>query len=129
MPSLIGAKRMIERRPLLARVACLALGLGVTYAFFIQYCDLLFDCGCRALWAGQAAHCNIHNPAPPHCPWCLDGGIRGQWTHAGIVVAQAALALWPGRFGRVRAASVFLAFPVVGGLGALIAAVATGYWL
>ena len=113
----------------MARFACLTLALGVTYVFFIQYCDLLFDCGCRALWAGRAAHCNIHNPSPPHCPWCVDGGILGQWTHAGIVVAQAALALWPGRFGKLRAASVFLAFPVVGGLGGLIAAMTTDYWL
>ena len=115
-------------RPLLARVACLAFALGITNVFFIQYCDLLFDCGCRALWAGRAEYCNIHNAAPPHCPWCLDGGSYGRWTHVSIVVASVGLAFWPGRFGAVRAVSVFLAFPVVGALGGLLAGLATGYW-
>ena len=128
MSSRIGAGWLSNRRALLARLACLALALGITHVFFIQYCDLLFDCGCRALWAGKAAHCNIHNSSPPHCPWCVDGGSHGQWTYAGIVIAQVAVALWPGRFGIGRAAVVLLAFPVLGGAGALIAGLGTGYW-
>ena len=94
------ARSKLMKRSLLARIACLAFALGVTFCFFIQYCDLLFDCGCRALWAGRADNCNIHNAAPPHCPWCLDDGAYGRWAHAAIVIAQAGLALWPGSFGK-----------------------------
>lgn len=122
------ARSKLMKRSLLARIACLAFALGVTYCFFIQYCDLLFDCGCRALWAGRADNCNIHNAAPPHCPWCLDDGAYGRWAHAAIVIAQAGLALWPGSFGKRRAAAVFLAFPAVGGAAGLLAGLATGYW-
>jgi hypothetical protein len=32
------------------------------------FCNLVFHCGCGAL--SLTAHCNIHAPAPPHCPWC-----------------------------------------------------------
>jgi len=32
------------------------------------FCNLMFHCGCSAL--ALTAHCNIHAPAPPHCPWC-----------------------------------------------------------
>ena len=113
---------------LLVRVACLAFALGITHVFFIQYCDLLFDCGCQALWAGRAEECNIHNASPPHCPWCLDDGAYGRWTHGAIVTASIALAVWPGRFGTARAVSVILAFPVVGALAGLLAGLATGYW-
>ncbi len=110
------------------RLACLAVALALSQTLFIQYCDLLFDCGCQPLWAGRAEHCNIHNPEPPHCPWCLDGGAIGRWANAAIVVSQSGLALWPGAFGALRAACVFLAFPAVGGLGGLAAGLATGYW-
>ena len=110
------------------RLGCLAAAVAISQAVFIQYCDLLFDCGCQPLWAGRAEHCNIHNPDPPHCPWCMDAGALGQWTNASIVLAQAGLALWPGAFGAIRSVSVFLAFPVVGGLGGLLAGLAVGYW-
>ncbi|HXU70451.1 MAG TPA: hypothetical protein VN947_14035 [Polyangia bacterium] len=32
------------------------------------FCHLVFHCGCSAL--ALTAHCNIHAPSPPHCPWC-----------------------------------------------------------
>jgi hypothetical protein len=32
------------------------------------FCNAMFHCGCSML--GLTAHCNIHAPAPPHCPWC-----------------------------------------------------------
>jgi len=115
-------------RYLLPRLACFGAVLAVAQVFFVQYCDLLFDCGCRALWAGADEACNIHNPAPPHCPWCLNGGTYGQWSFGAIVIAQALISMWPGRFGTTRALSALLAFPVIGAVAGIAAGLATGYW-
>ncbi len=112
----------------LVRLAVLGAAAGVAHVFFIQFCDLLYRCGCEALWAGAARHCNIHNAAPPHCPWCLDEGLLGQLSFGAIVVSQCALTLWPGRFGVVRAIATFMAFPVVGAIGGLLAGLGTQYW-
>ncbi len=113
---------------LLLKLGCFAAAAATTHLFFIQYCHLLFACGCQALWAGASATCNIHAPAPPHCPWCLHDGTWGYASLWVIVGSQAVLALWPGRLGAVRGVAVFLAFPVVGGVSALVAGLATGYW-
>ncbi len=111
------------------RLACFAGASGVAQLFFIQYCDLLFRCGCEALWAGRAEHCNIHDALPPHCPWCLDGGELGAWTFGAVVAAQGVLAFLPGVFGWLRAALVLLAFPVVGGIAGAVSGLITGYWI
>jgi hypothetical protein len=39
--------------------------------FLLPMCGLIFQCGCSNLWSGRDLHCNIHDPAPPHCPWCI----------------------------------------------------------
>jgi hypothetical protein len=39
--------------------------------FLLPMCGMIFQCGCSYLWAGRDLHCNIHHPAPPHCPWCI----------------------------------------------------------
>ncbi len=115
-------------RWLLPRLACLAVGVGVTWVFFINYCDLIFACGCQSLWAGASSSCNIHAPAPPHCPWCLHDGAVGWWTMWGICLSQAGIALGPGRFGKWRALAVLAAFPVIGGIAGLGAGLYTGYF-
>ena len=112
----------------LARLACLALAVGATILLFIQFCDLVFDCGCRAQWAGAAEHCNVHNPSPPHCPWCLGDGSHGRWSFAAIIAAQAATAFWPGPVGWPRAVAAVAAFPAVGAVAALVSGLMTGYW-
>ena len=116
-------------RSLLPKFACLAVALGITSVLFIQYCDLLFDCGCQAHWAAGAEYCNVHNAEPPHCPWCIGDGASGRWSFRLIIASQAILALWPGRLGRTRGAMVFLAFPVGGAAGAIVTGLATGYWM
>lgn len=115
-------------RFLTPRIVCLAVALGATFVLFIHYCDLIFSCGCQALWAGASTSCNIHAAAPPHCPWCLHHGSYGWWSLSGISVAQAGIALWPGIFGKWRVLAVFLAFPVLGGILGVAAGIATGYW-
>lgn len=32
------------------------------------FCNWMFHCGCSLV--GLTAHCNIHAPSAPHCPWC-----------------------------------------------------------
>ena len=49
-------------------------------------CNLLFKCGCSWLWTTAAAHCNVHNSAPPHCPWCSHGGLGYYLPYAGFIV-------------------------------------------
>lgn len=115
-------------RSLLPRLACLALAVGVTWLLFIDYCDLIFACGCQSLWAGGSASCNIHAPSPPHCPWCLNDGSYGWWSMWGICFAQAGIALGPGKFGRWRVVAVFAAFPVLGGIAAVATGLYTGYF-
>ena len=111
-----------------ARLVALGCAIGIAHVFFIQYCDFLFDCGCRPLWAGAAEHCNVLAAMPPHCPWCVEGGASG-WIAFGLIVAtQAGLALWPSRFGRGRLAALFLAFPVVGAVAGAVAGLSQGYW-
>lgn len=34
------------------------------------FCNAMFHCGCSLF--GLTAHCNIHSPSPPHCPWCAE---------------------------------------------------------
>lgn len=112
----------------LARFSILAAGVGLTNVSFSPFCDVAFDCGCRALWAGADAACNIHNPSPPHCPWCLDGGSFGTASFLAIVVLQVGIALWPGLGLLVRALATLVAFPMAGGLLAILAGLWTGYW-
>ncbi len=116
------------RRFLPSKIAFVGFAVGISYLFFIQLCDLLFDCGCRALWAGAAEHCNVHASEPPHCPWCIRSSSYG-WLSLGLIVtAQTSLALWPGRIGKGRIAALFLAFPAVGVVAGLVTGLATGYW-
>jgi hypothetical protein len=112
--------------PLWVRLAVFAFAAAVTSVFFIDFCALVFQCGCRSLWAGAAEHCNIHTPNVRHCPFCVIGG-RAIW--AIIVAAQAGVAFGLRRVGSATLAiAALLAFPAVGGIAALIAGLSTGYW-
>lgn len=111
------------------RVVLLACGLVFAAVLFLDLCDLIFDCGCRALWMGAAAQCNIHHTHPPHCPWCT-AGLWGLVVPFGsIATAQAVVAFYPGRERwRLRLGLVLVAFPAVGGLVGLAFGLVSGYW-
>src|SRR5215813_14134376 len=51
-------------------------------------CNLIFKCGCSWLWTSAAAHCNVHNLLPPHCPWCSHGALGYYLPYAGFIVGQ-----------------------------------------
>jgi hypothetical protein len=101
-----------------------AVVLAISGLFFIDVCALVFGCGCRSLWAGAAIACNVHNPAPPHCPWCahLPAGAVAFLAPA---LVQGFLLMGPGRAGvAVRFMLALAAFPViaavVGGIQSLL---------
>ena len=103
------------------RAGLLLAGAGIAGASFLDFCHLLFDCGCVSLWAGAAAFCNIHTPGPPDCPFCAHSGVA-YGALVGTVLAQGAVLFVPGPLGLAgRALLALLAFPVVmGGVGVLL---------
>lgn len=114
-----------------AHLLVYAAALGATLVFFINVCDLVFDCGCRSLWNGAAADCNIHREAPPHCPWCAHPLAGG-----GTAFLAAALAEWAIVFGSMgglgllwRALLALAAFPLASGLAGWLAGLFFGYWV
>jgi hypothetical protein len=60
-----------------------AIVAALTIAGAHPFCNLVFHCGCGAL--ALAAHCNIHAPSPPHCPWCA----QPLWFALALVLALA----------------------------------------
>ncbi|HVS14122.1 MAG TPA: hypothetical protein VMV46_09370 [Thermoanaerobaculia bacterium] len=112
----------------IARAGALAVCAGLAALFFLDLCDLIFDCGCRSLWAGAADHCNVHDPTTPSCPWCVTGRW-GTWLPLGVIWAgQAAALLWPGRLSLPwRVALAAVAFFALGGAVGLGFGLATGY--
>ena len=71
------------------RVLLLAVSAVVSASVFMPpVCNLLFKCGCSWLWTTAAAHCNIHNAEPPHCPWCSHGALGYYLPYAGFIVGQ-----------------------------------------
>jgi hypothetical protein len=52
---------------------CLALLFALSVASILPLCALMFRCGCT--FSALEQHCNVHDPTPPHCPWC-EGGVK-----------------------------------------------------
>ena len=73
----------------------LALAGALSAATLHRVCDAIYGCGCTWVFAGAAAHCNIHAPQPPHCPACtrllpgtaLAGSLYLAWFSLVYVVA------------------------------------------
>ncbi len=115
--------------PFWARWLVLLIAFAVTGAFFLDLCDLIFQCGCNSWWNGAAEQCNIQQAGPPDCPWCASGRAGMVIPFGTIAVAQALIVLgsWPRRL-LSRLGLALLAFPVAGaGVGAVFG-IAMGYW-
>jgi len=103
--------------------------LLVSGVLFIDLCDAVFGCGCKALWSGAAASCNVHHAAPPHCPWCVHPGWGGAVAFFSVAGMQAAAVFAPvGLARRTRIVLALAALPVVGGGVAWLQALLFGYW-
>lgn len=117
------------RNSLTGRILLAALASGVTTAFFIDFCNLIYRCGCRSLWNGAAAMCNVHSAGGKHCPWCSIGSSGAFAVWLCIVAVQVYFAIRPRPSTWVARISFALAaFPVVGGFLAIGIGVSLGYW-
>jgi len=102
-------------RPALIGLVVGGFAAAVTSVFFIDLCNLIFQCGCDHLWGAQASRCNVHNSAGRHCPWC-SMGMTGYAIIYGVIVGpQFALGFFPRRWhwGK-RLAAALAAFPLIG---------------
>lgn len=101
----------------------------VTSVFFMDYCNLIYRCGCEPIWAGRDAHCNRHAMSGKHCPVCSLPFPGQVMVWAAMAIPQLAVSLWPAPWTRTRRlAFALLTFPVTGlpffiGLG-----IWKGYW-
>jgi hypothetical protein len=111
-----------------SRALIASVGLLVTAVFFINFCDLVYRCGCRSLWAGAAAHCNIHRASGPHCPWCSVGQAGSLAVFLFIAAVQGHVAFRTQRSGYIVFGLTLLAFPAVGAVLAIAMGVWKGYW-
>ena len=70
--------------------------LAVTSVFLYPLCHQVFRCGCRTMWGGAAARCNVHASEGPHCPWCDNAplGAFGFLATLGLQAAVFAGARW-----------------------------------
>ena len=94
--------------------------------FFIDFCSLVFQCGCHSLWAGADAACNIHSAASHHCPWCARNAA---FAYASMIVPQALISFWPATLSwKARLAGALAAFPLFGAISAAVYGIASGYW-
>ena len=99
----------------------LLLALAVTGIFFVDWCAVVFQCGCRSLWNGIATYCNIHATTGPHCPWCAHPLAGGGVAFAAAVVTQwAAVYRTPTSSFMKRLVLALVAFPLASGLVALV---------
>jgi hypothetical protein len=124
-----GRVRWLRRKPAVGRVAIATAAAAFTSVFFIDFCNLVYQCGCRSLWAGADAACNIHTYGVRHCPWCSIGAAGGILIWASIVGSQIFIAL-RSRYLRWYSTAVasFAMFPLVGGVLALGLGLWFGYW-
>ena len=100
----------------------------VTSFLFLDFCNLMYACGCRSWWAGADAMCNIHDAGARHCPWCVIGLSGSFVVWVAIVGIQWLIALRSGGGWLLRSLLTFAAFPLVGGAIAWAIGSAQGYW-
>lgn len=109
------------------RFSPFAISFTLTSLFFINFCNLIYRCGCRSLWAGADIACNIHASHGHHCPWCSHSNAGYAVEMALICLPQLAVSLtrwsWP-----VRALAAVAMFPLAGSATALIFGWADSYW-
>lgn len=122
-------KANMDRHSRLAAASVALFAIGMTSVFFIDLCNLIYNCGCDHLWAGFAAKCNIHDPNSRHCPWCSVGDTGATALYLGIVIPQAMLGFRPARWSwKRRLAAALAAFPLIGAAEGIALGMAMGYW-
>ena len=104
------------------------IAVTFTSVFFINYCDLVFQCGCTFLWSGADAHCNVHH-GPKRCPFCAIGWTGQLLVWLSMIAPQLYVSFreaawsWP-----LRLALALLAFPLAGLVPVIGVGLWKGYW-
>ena len=117
----------MDWRRWLGNGAIFLVGAAFTSQFFIVWCDLIYNCGCTFEMLGGADHCNIQQPGPPDCPWCVDH-TYGAIAFGTVLTAQAFAALGPGRPSWHRLVRTLLASPLAAGAAGIVIGLVSGYW-
>ncbi len=105
------------------------LAFCITSVLFINFCNLVYGCGCESLWAGAATHCNIHAKHGRHCPWCSHGETGYGVIFSAVLLPQFGVAFaarrrtWPQQL-----IATLVSFPVFGGIAAIVVGFMDGYW-
>lgn len=111
-------------------IAIALAGCATSTIFFIDFCNLVYRCGCKSLWNGAAEACNIHSQGTHHCPWCSIGNSGALAVWLTVVGAQSFIAVRSQRLPMVpRVILTFAAFPVVGGVLAFAIGLSLNYWI
>jgi hypothetical protein len=104
-------------------------GCSLSTVFFIDFCDLVYRCGCNSLWNGAAQACNIHSHGNRHCPWCSIGSAGAVAVWFSVISVQCFVALgWAGLPLILRVVLTLAAFPITAGILALGMGVVLNYW-
>ena len=109
------------------RLLPFAISFVVTCVFFIDVCGWVFDCGCRSLWAGADAACNVHGPGR-HCPLCSGGVVTYAGVMATICVPQLAVSTRTTWSRATRMSLCLVLFPVAMIATSLLLGWTSGYW-
>jgi hypothetical protein len=89
----------------------LAAAAALTCVLYVPLCHVLHRCGCRPLWSGADAHCNVRASEGPHCPWC---------QHWALGAGALAVTLW-GQTAAFRAVDRRVRTPALAGAAAAAA--------
>jgi hypothetical protein len=102
---------------------------GLTLAFILNLCHMMYQCGCRSWWNGAAEMCNVYQVDVRHCPWCNYGDAGAWMSMVLILVPQFVLSFWPAAMAmKYRIPAVLSMFPVAGSVVALGYGWYAGYW-
>ena len=106
-----------------------AVAFVLSSVFFINLCNLVYQCGCKSLWNGADEHCNVHARHGRHCPFCSHGNAGYGVIFSAILLPQFGVAYFSRRRSAVQqfGATVF-SFPVFFGIVALTVGLLDGYW-
>jgi hypothetical protein len=110
------------------RLLPFAISFAVTCLFFIDVCDWIFDCGCRSLWAGADAMCNVHVAGSRHCPFCSRGVAGYAAIMTAVTIPQFALSFWSRSPRTTRIVLCLLLFPAAMLAVGVVAGIHDGYW-
>jgi hypothetical protein len=110
------------------RLVPFAISFTTTCLFFINVCDWIFDCGCRSLWAGADAMCNVHIAESRHCPICSHGIAGYAVVMTAVGLPQLAASFWLSTNMWARTVICLLLFPAGMVVVGVVAGIWDGYW-